>query len=137
MVSETTSAHQAGAKKSTQATSSDESALNDTQHRVIQLPIHFIKSPSFRVIHASGVWYGGDAERNIHLSFFNERTPIPKKIVINVNENGEVLSEATSQRDTKEGVIREIEVDIIFSVHSAIEFYKTLGENLKALKAIT
>jgi hypothetical protein len=104
--------------------------------RTIQLPIHFIKSSHFRVIHASGVWYGADAQQNIHLSFFNERSPIPKKVVINLNEQGGVLGEDESKREIKEGFIREVEVDVIFSVASAVDFYRTLGENLKALKAI-
>jgi hypothetical protein len=104
--------------------------------RTIQMPIHFIKSSQFRVIHASGVWYGGDAQQNLHLSFFNERSPIPKKVVLNLNEQGIVLSEDESKRDMKEGFIREVEVDVILSIPGAVEFYKTLGENLKALKAI-
>jgi hypothetical protein len=104
--------------------------------RTIQLPIHFIKSSHFRVVHACGVWYGGDSERNLHLTFFNERTAIPKKVVLNVNEQGTIVGEDMQLRDSKEGVIREMEVDIIFSVSAAVEFYKTLGDNLKRLNAI-
>ena len=104
--------------------------------RTIQMPVHFIKSPSFRVVHASGVWYGGDSQQNLHLTFFNERTPIPKKLVLNLDEQGMVVGEDLSKRDSKEGVIREVEVDIILSIPSAVEFYRTLGENLKVVKAI-
>lgn len=104
--------------------------------RTIPLTIHFIKSTSFRVVHASGVWYGGDAQGNLHLSFFNERTPIPKKMVFNLNEQGLIVSEDESKRDVKEGVIREVEMDVVFSIPAAVEFHRTLGENLKALKAI-
>ena len=98
--------------------------------------IHFIKSSHFRVIHASGVWYGGDNQHNLHLTFFNERTPIPRKMVVNLNEQGVVVGEDLTKRDSREGVIREMEVDIVFSIQSAVEFYRTLGENLKTLKAI-
>jgi hypothetical protein len=109
-------------------------ALSST--RTIPFPIHFIKSSCFRVVHASGAWYGGDSQKNLHLTFFNERTPIPKKVVVNLNEQGMVVGEDLSERITKEGAVREMEVDIVFSIPSAVEFYKTLGENLKALKAI-
>ena len=108
----------------------------DATQRTIQMPIHFIKSSHFRVIHASGVWYGGDAQQNLHLSFFNERSPIPQEVVLNLNEQGAVLGEDESKRKIKEGFVREVEVDIIFSLPSAVDFYRTLGENLKALKAI-
>jgi hypothetical protein len=104
--------------------------------RTITFPIHFIKSSCFRVIHASGAWYGGDAQKNLHLTFFNERTPIPKKVVVNLNEQGVVVGEDLSQRVSKEGAVREMEVDIVFSIPAAVEFYRTLGENLKAMKVI-
>jgi hypothetical protein len=57
-------------------------------------------------------------------------------MVLNVNEQGMIVSEDTPHRDSKEGVIREMEVDIIFSIPAAVEFYKTLGDNLKSLSAI-
>jgi len=104
--------------------------------RTIPFPVHFVKSSSFRVVHASGVWYGGDSQHNLHLTFFNERTPIPKKVVVNLNEQGMVVGEDLSKRESKEGVVREMEVDVVFSIPAAVEFYRTLGENLKSLKAI-
>ena len=107
-----------------------------SQKPPIQLKVHFIKSSCFRVVHASGAWYGGDGQGNLHLTIFNERTAIPKMTVVNLNEQGLVLGEDLSQRMSREGVIRELEVDIVFSIPSAVEFYRTLGENLKALKAI-
>ncbi len=101
------------------------------------IPIHFVKSSQFRVIHASGVWYGGDSQQNLHLTFFNERGPIPKKLVLNLNEQGIVVSEDTAQRESKEGIVRELEVDVILSLQAALELYKTLGENIKALQPKT
>jgi len=102
-----------------------------------QMPIHFVKSSQFRVVHASGVWYSGDAQQNLHMTFFNERAPIPKKLVLNVNEQGVIMSEDMAQRESKEGVVREMEIDVIFSLQAALEFYKTLGENLKVIQANT
>lgn len=57
-------------------------------------------------------------------------------MVVNLNEQGMAVSEDLSQRESKEGIIRELEVDVVVSIPSAVEFYRTLGENLKALKAI-
>lgn len=101
-----------------------------------QLPIHFIKSSNFRVIHASGVWYGGDSQQNLHLTFFNERNPIPKTLVVNIDEQGVVLGEDSSKRESKTGVVREMEVDVILSFPAAMELHKTLGENLKAIQEL-
>ena len=99
----------------------------------IHLPIHFEKSSQFRVIHASGVWFGGDAQQNLHLTFFNERSPIPKRIVLNINQEGIIVAEDESQRDSKVGVVREMEVDVILSMQAALELHKALGDNLKVL----
>jgi hypothetical protein len=101
-----------------------------------QLPVHFIKSTSFRVIHANGVWYGGDNQRNLHLTFFNERNPLPKMMVVNLDENGAVLGEDESKRESKQGIVREMEVDIVLSLQVAMDLYKTLGENLKAIEEV-
>jgi hypothetical protein len=100
----------------------------------IQLPIHFIKSTQFRVIHANGVWFGGDMQQNLHLTFFNERNPIPRKLVLNVNSKGIILGEDIIKRDTKEGVVREMEIDVVLSLQAAMELHKSLGENLKAFQ---
>jgi hypothetical protein len=101
----------------------------------VQMPIHFVKSSQFRVVHASGVWYSGDAQQNLHMTFFNERFPIPKKLVFNLNGQGVIISEDMAQRESKEGIVREMEIDVIFSLPAALEFYKTLGENLKMIQA--
>jgi len=105
-----------------------------TQVAKIQLPIHFIKSTCFRVVHANGVWYGGDSHGNLHLTFFNERNPIPKTLVLNLDERGIVIGEDQSKRESKQGVVREMEVDIVLSLSEALELYQTLGENLKSVQ---
>ena len=110
--------------------------VNGPPQRTLQLPVHFIKGSSFRVVHASGAWFGGDPQQNLHLTFFNDRTPIPQITVLNLDERGMVLGEDLSQRESKQGVIREMEVDVVFSIQSAVDFYRALGDNLKALKAI-
>jgi hypothetical protein len=102
----------------------------------IQLPIHFVKSTQFRVIHANGVWFGGDTQQNLHLTFFNERNPIPKKLVLNVNSKGNILGEDMTKRDSKEGLVREMEIDVVLSLQAAMDFHKSLGENLKAIQEV-
>lgn len=101
-----------------------------------EVPIHFIKATNFRVIHASGVWFGGDVQQNLHLTFYSERSPIPKKIVLKVNEQGMAVGEDESKRESKVGVIREMEVDIVLSVPAAVDLHKALGDNLKNVGVI-
>jgi hypothetical protein len=97
-----------------------------------QIPVHFVKSTFFRVIHADGVWFGGDPNGNIHLAFFNERQPIPEQIVATGGPHGIVEDE--SQRVAKDGVEREIEIDVVLSFQTATFINNVLGENLKNMR---
>ena len=113
----------------------DTSAPKGSPAAKFQLPVHFIKSTSFRVVHANGVWYGGDNQGNIHMTFFNERSPIPRTMVVNLDERGAVIGEDITKRDSKQGIVREMEVDVVLSLQVALEFYQSLGENIKAIQA--
>lgn len=101
-----------------------------------QLQVHFVKGTCFRVVHANGVWYGGDNQGNLHLTFFNERSPLPKMVIVNLDERGMVVGEDVSKRDSKQGIVREMEVDIVLSLQVAVDLYQSLGENIKAIQAI-
>lgn len=114
-------------------TQKSDSAAKVTPITKFQLPVHFIKSTHFRVVHANGAWYGGDNQGNLHVTFFNERAPIPKMMVVNLDERGAVAGEDESKRETKRGIVREMEVDIVLSLQVAMELHQTLGENLKSI----
>jgi hypothetical protein len=96
-----------------------------------EIAVHFVKSSAFRVAQANGVWFGTDPQGNLHLTFYSERSPIPKKMVLKLDENGLPIGEDESQRDAKTGVLREMEVDIVMSVPAATAFYEMFGQNLK------
>jgi len=49
-----------------------------------------------------------------------------------LDEKGNPLSE--SHRDTKHGLVREMEVDVVFSYKDAVAFYTALGDNLKSIE---
>jgi hypothetical protein len=98
------------------------------------MSIHFIKGNDFRVIHASGVWFGADPQGNVHLTFYNERTAIPKKIVIKIEPStGKFIGEDETKRDSKEGLVREMEVDVVVSPAVAQGIVQKLQENIIAV----
>ena len=113
--------------------------MSDAQQKALpteipsELPIHFIKGNHFRVVHASGVWFGADPQGNVHLTFYNERTAIPQKIIIKIDQaTGLFTGEDESKRESKEGIVREMEVDIILSPIVAQGIFKKLQENITA-----
>src|ERR1700679_4010722 len=84
-----------------------------------EIPIHFVKGNHFRVAPASGAWFGTDPQGNFHLTFYSERLPLPKKIIFKLNEKGQFLHEDISKRESKDGIVREMEIDIVMSVAAA------------------
>jgi hypothetical protein len=101
-----------------------------------EMEFHFIKSTDFRVIHATGVWFGGDGQKNIHFTFYNERTPIPTKIVMLLDEKGHLVREEESKRESKAGMVRQMETDVVLSFENALSLYKGLEVNLRAVGLI-
>jgi hypothetical protein len=49
-----------------------------------------------------------------------------------VDERGNVLGETA--RESKQGVVREMEVDIVFTYKDAVAFYQAFGQNLKSIQ---
>ena len=109
---------------------SDEQPMPLSSPSPSEIAIHFIKGTQFRVVHANGAWFGSDPQGNIHLTFYSERSPIPAKVVVKLNDKGELTEEDTSKRVSKEGIIREMEIDIVMSIGAAQALSQLLRQNL-------
>lgn len=92
---------------------------------------HFIKSSSFRVIHADGVWGGSTPSRNIAICFYSERLPIPKLVQYGVKEGGALAGEL--DRDTLSWFVREIEVEVVMTPDAAVGIRDWLDKYIKEL----
>ena len=79
---------------------------------------HFIKAADFRVVHADGVWGGATPSRNIAIVFFSERLPLPTTVQHQINEGGVIGDEV--DRQSKTGIVREVEVEVIMNKATAI-----------------
>jgi len=100
----------------------------------IEFPVSFGRNVHYRAIHSNGVWFSTDPEGNIHMMFYNDYFPTPKKLFLLLNGQGQVLGENEKKRETVAGTIRELEVDVIFSMAVATEFHRLLGDNLEAIR---
>jgi len=83
------------------------------------LRIEYIKSNQFRVVHADGAYGGPGPGLGIFLAFYSERLPIVKVVEHEVTPEGRLGPEIKEKRQSKEGVIREVEVGIALSVDVA------------------
>ena len=101
-----------------------------------ELEFDFIKSSQFRTIHVDGLFGGvGPTGRNINLAVFSERRAIPNKTVHSIEPNGVLGSEDMSRRESKHGIVRELEANLSIDLPTANAMYKWLGEKISELNA--
>lgn len=104
---------------------SDENVPNQQEVRFYQIKSHF-----FRVIHADGIWASMGPFRHVHLTFYNERLPLPTEIVYPLMSGNRLGDEIADRRVTKKDWVREMEVDIVMTYDRAVEVHKWLGQYL-------
>jgi len=100
-----------------------------------EVKFHLIKSNSFRVVLAEGV-YGGSTPRGmIQMTFFNERAAIPNTITheVTLTGSGQKIGEIKN-RTGKDGFVRELEVDVMMNLPSAKSFHAWLGKHIEQLE---
>lgn len=88
----------------------------DAKAELTQIAIDYIKSNAFRVVHADGAVGGLNPRGNLHISFYNERMPIPQQVTHSVE--GRALKEEIG-RVQRDAVVREVEVDVHMTVGNA------------------
>lgn len=94
---------------------------------------HFIKASGFRVVHADGAWGGVGPRGAIQIAFYSERFPIPQQVTQAVDAQG-VLGDEIS-REGKGGVVREVEVEVIMDVDTAVAVRSWLDDKIAAARA--
>ena len=81
---------------------------------------HYIKSNSFRIVHADGVYGGSTPKGYLHLDFFSERFPIPQLVEHSVNKR--IMSIPIEQlRDVPLRVISAGGIEKVEAIFGAIK----------------
>jgi len=101
---------------------------------VKKVRFHYIKSNHFRVIHVDGAHGGITPTGMIQVAFHNDRSPIPQQVVSTVHENGTLGREIAEERVSRDGVVREVEVEAIMSLDTARALRKWLDEKIQSLE---
>ena len=104
--------------------------LSDTPGAI---DFHFIKSAHYRVIHADGVWGGVTPSGNIALSIFSERLPIPTLVKNRIKDDSQIGEEIAEERNTRTGVVREVETEVIMNKATATVFLDWLKRYVEEL----
>lgn len=95
-----------------------------------RLRFDFIKSNSFRVIHVDGAWGGLRPDLNFHLNLYSERYSIPKSVTIEYDPE-KLTVEQTVDVESRECVIREVEICALFDLATAKSLRDWLDDHLQ------
>jgi hypothetical protein len=103
------------------------------QKKPAEIAFDYIKSNQFRVIHMNGA-FGGLSPNGaeIHMALFNERRPLPRKTVYSI-AGGRLGGEDLSKRESRAAFVREVEVDVIMSIESAVNLRIWLDDKIAQL----
>jgi hypothetical protein len=97
---------------------------------------HYIKSPHFLTVHVDGAIGGPTPRGLLHAAIYAERAAIPTSTVQPVLADGRLGDEIQAERVGKEGVVRELQVDLVMDLPAAQSLYKWLGEHVGKLEAL-
>lgn len=88
-----------------------------------RIQLEYVKSNLFRVIHTDGAIADENPNGHIAITLFSQRFSVPEKILLNVNQEGRVISESfiidEDEEKIDKKVIREVDVISIMDVDIA------------------
>lgn len=96
-----------------------------------RITYHYLKSNYFRVIHCDGAHGGITPTGHIQFNLYNERPAIPTKTVHSVTPDGTLGQELRDLRESKDGVVREMEVGVIMTVDAVRALHGWLETKLR------
>lgn len=121
--------------KSTNAHPAGEEPPADEPPKSIRL--NYIKSQFFRVVHTDGAIGGITPHLEIHMDCWSQRGAIPQETVHEVLLDGTLGKEIRPERKTREGIVREVEVGLVFNVEVAKELIKWLQNKVDRIAEFT
>jgi hypothetical protein len=97
-----------------------------------KIRFHYEKGRLFRVLHVDGVLGGITPTRNIFVSLYSQRAPLPKVVDQTFAPDGTLTDEVVVEGKT--GVFREMEIGLVVTAAVAKEIARFLNEQAKLLE---
>jgi hypothetical protein len=97
-----------------------------------KIAFFYQNSPLSRTVHADGAWAGLTPQLEIQFSFFNDLRPTPEYILHRLTDQG--LGEEV-ERIERQGVIREVEVNVVMNPANVEELIKLLSRMVAEVHA--
>jgi hypothetical protein len=98
-----------------------------------KIRVEYVKSHLFRTIHADGAFGGATPRLELLITFYSERFPIPKVLTYETSPDG-LGDEIVTERESKEGIIREVEAAVVLDLPTAQFFAQWLNGKVAELE---
>lgn len=108
----------------------EQDAPSPSSEELAEVTFHYVKSPQYRTMSVEGAWGSVSPTGAITMSVYSERLPIPKRITHTVSDGG--LADEVG-RESREGVIREVEATMTMTLKTAIAMRAWLDERINHL----
>ena len=105
----------------------------ETLDNMNQIEFHYLKTNNYRSFHVDGAYGGITPNGNIYMELFLERAPTPKSVLHEFDEDGSLGKELS--RQSKTGLIREVEAGLVLNLATAEAIEKWLAEKIEVLKS--
>lgn len=111
-----------------------EKADSPTPKQADSVKFHYIKGNDFRVIHVDGALGGPTPQGLIHIAVFSERFPIPLQSVHQREDDH--FSREPSEIVARDGIVREVEADLMVSANVAKRLVDWLVEAIEKVEEL-
>lgn len=101
-----------------------------------RVKFHYIKSSQFRVVHVDGFIGGPTPRLGVHMAIYSERVAIPQQVEHVLKDDGSLGEEVVANRVSKEGIVREVEVDAVMDLDTAKALQTWLGEQIAIIESV-
>ncbi len=128
----------APAREGLNASQEDSSGRTEAKRQDVHLDFHFLKSPQIRTIHVDGA-FGGVTPKgnNICMTVYCERFPVPTQVSHALSNEGVVGEELRECRIVRNGLVRELEANLVFDIDTAKTLVSWLVEKIKRAEELS
>ena len=107
----------------------DKASGETKQKQPTEILIHYVKCDGFRTVHADGAIGGATPNgKNLHVSFYAERLPIPRAARYELGPGGKLGG--VLEQEGRGGVYRELQFDAIMNYDTARALRKWLDDQI-------
>jgi hypothetical protein len=97
-----------------------------------KIAFDYIKGHNFSTYHVDGAVGGLTPKGDLHIAFYSERMAIPRRVTHLLNDDGSIGD--IEEIESRNSVVREMDVNVVMSVQTAVELHDWLGERIEEMK---